>query len=565
VSTRSGAVALIIAAFAATTPARAQRVRGTLKDSVTNEPVIGAVVITSDSAGAFLARTISDEAGQFNVFRLRGAAKLHVVRIGFRPADASIPATDDSIAIRLAPIASLLRAVSSSSKRVCPGEKGNADALDLWEQARAGLLAGVAAREARPPRIRLRSFIRTYEPVRRRLVDQSADVKDVDESRSYVAARPAWAFASEGYMRENVDGSREYYAPDDFVLLDPSFAETHCLRVTAGDAAHASQIGIAFEPADGAGRDTLVEITGVLWMDQVHPALRSLEFHYTNLESYAKGSGGEIHFAVMPNGAPLIDRWTIHSAILATDEEDAPVKRRPSPRPMRTNVRLLGRQDFGGEVVAVEWSDGTHWGGSFAGVAGVVVDLTGARVSGARVWVRGTKDTATSKADGTFELPYLRPGKYVIVASDSTLAATGTPRTVPREIELFTQGTALKDVWLTVHPRSEVLSLMCPAKSYRPGTAVLVATITTSSGMPAAAAHVEVEITEPTATGDSVHRLQTSSGDAGPDGRFVVCGASLNQTLVIHASNGPETAAMTVDAWKDDVMAATLVLKPRQP
>jgi hypothetical protein len=566
VSARSGAVALLVAAFAATSPAPAQRVRGTLKDSLTSEPVIGAVITTSDSAGKFLARTVSDDSGQFSVYRMRGASKLHVVRIGFRPRDANFPVSDsDTLAIRMSPIASLLAAVSSNGKRVCPGEKGNGAALDLWEQARAGLLAGVVSREAHPPRVRLRAFWRTFDPVRRRLIDDSAEVKDVVADRSYVAARPAWAFAAEGYMRENVDGSRDYYAPDDAVLLDPSFVETHCLRVVSGDAAHASQVGIQFEPVEGSGRDTLVDITGVLWLDRAKPSLRSFEFHYTNLESYAKGSGGEIRFTPMPNGAPMIDRWTIHSAILAIDEEPAlnGLRRRLPPRPMRTNVRLLGRQDIGGEVAFIDWNDGTHWNADMPRFSGVVVDLNGARVAGARVWVRDSHDTTVTAADGTFLLPYVLPGKYVLVVSDSTLAGAGIARSIPQIVQLF--GPGLTDTWLTIHPRSEVLELLCPAKSYKPGTGVFVAKVTTRDGRPAEGAHIDVSARQAIVAGDTVMQTRSSSGEAGADGRFVVCGAALNQPLSVRATKGDEAAVAGVDVWKDDVVAATLVLKPRQP
>jgi len=566
VSARSGAVVFLVAALAATTPAQAQRVRGILRDSATAEPVSGAVVTTADSAGKFLSRTITDQQGQFDVFRLRGAARLRVVRIGYRPRDVTLPASDtDSLVIRLSQIPSLLAAVTASSKRICPGEQGGGAALDLWEQARSGLLAGVVSRETRPPRVRLRSFWRLFEPVRKRLVDDSIGVKDVRVERSYVAARPAWAFAAEGYMRENMDGSRDYYAPDDVVLLDPSFAETHCLRVAAADRAHPSQIGIGFDPVPDADRDTLVDVSGVLWLDEKKPSLRSFEFHYTNLESYAKGSGGEIHFALMPNGAPMIDRWKIHSAIIATDEEPGlnGIRRRPPPRSMRTNVRLLYWQDIGGEIAVVDWEDGTRWKANVPTFSGVVVDPAGARVGGAHVWVRESGDTAITASDGTFKLPWTAAGKYVLLASDSALAAAGISRSVPVPVQLAAPGAW--DVWLTIHPRSVVLPYVCPPKAYKPGTGVLIATVNDANGTPAAGVRIEIETRQAIVAGDTLIQSRTSSGNAGDDGRFVVCGAALNQPLLVRAIRGDESAVALIDQWKDEVMATILVLKPRPP
>jgi Carboxypeptidase regulatory-like domain len=566
VSARSGGVALFVAALVATTPAQAQRVGGTLKDSATKEPLGGAVVTTTDSAGVFLARSISDRAGRFAVFRLRGAAKIHVVRIGYRPYDEFFPLDGvDTMDVRMSPIPSVLAAVSSSSKRVCPGDKGSAAALDLWEQARSGLLAGVVTRETHPPRVRLRSFWRTFDPIRKRLLDDSVAIKDVVVDRSFVAARPAWAFAAEGYMREEVGGDREYFAPDDAVLLDPSFAETHCLRVVSGDAKHAAQVGIGFEPVDDPRRDTLVDVSGVLWMDQAKPALRSFEFHYTNLETYAKNSGGEIHFTAMPNGAPMIDRWTIHSAILATDEDNSlnGVRKRPPPRPMRTNVRLLAFQDVGGEVAFIDWGDGTKWNADLPRFSGVVVDPQGARVTGARVWVRGSIDTTTTGADGTFRLPYMYPGKYVVLASDSTLAPLGIARTVPTPVQMYAPG--IWDLWLTFHPRSAVLPLVCPAKSYQPGTGVLMAKVTFADGTPASGALIDVETKQTIVIGDTVTRPRRTIGEAGDDGRFVICGAALDQPMLVRATKGASSASATVETWKDDVISVTLVLGARQP
>ena len=563
---RSGGVVLIVATLVATTPALAQRVRGTLKDSATSEPIPAAVVTTTDSAGTQLARSVSDEHGRFDVYKVRRAAKFRVVRIGYRPRDVMLPNDDtDSLEVRLAAIPSLLSTVTASSKRVCPGETGSGGALELWEQARSGLLAAVVSRETRPPHVRIHSFWRTFEPVRKRLLDDSVVVKDLKVERSYVAARPAWAFAAEGYMRENFDGSRDYFAPDDAVLLDPSFAETHCLHVVTADKSHLSQVGIGFDPVPDTDRDTLVDLSGVLWIDEKQPSLRSFEFHYTNLESYAKGSGGEIQFALMPNGAPMIDRWKIHFALIATDEEPGGngLRRRPPPRPMRTNVRLLGWQDVGGEIAFIDWEDGTKWKANLPKFSGVVVDPKGARVGGARVWVRGTSDTAITAADGTFRLPFAGAAKVVLLASDSVLAAAGIALTVPTPFQMPALGNW--DVWLTLHPRSVVLPQLCPPNAYKPGTGVLFATVNNANGTPAAGVHIEVETRQAMVVGDTVMLPRKSAGTAGDDGRFVVCGAVLTQPLLVRAISGEESAEVRVDQWTDDVMAATLALRRRQP
>ncbi len=88
---RSLVVGAVLTALAAA-PALAQRVRGTLTDSSTREPITGAVVTISDSAGRFLARGIAGADGRFDVPRFPASKQIHVVRIGYRPIDATVPA-----------------------------------------------------------------------------------------------------------------------------------------------------------------------------------------------------------------------------------------------------------------------------------------------------------------------------------------------------------------------------------------------------------------------------------------------------------------------------------------
>ena len=120
-------------------------------------------------------------------------------------------------------------------------------------------------------------------------------------------------------------------------------------------------------------------------------------------------------------------------------------------------------------------------------------------------------------------------------------------------------------MWLTYHPRSEVLPYLCPAKAYKPGTGVLLATVTNANGTVAAGAHIDVETRQAIVVGDTVMRPRRSSGEAGDDGRFAICGAALNQPLLVRATKGAESAEALVEDWKDEVMVTTLVLKARQP
>ncbi|HTE45302.1 MAG TPA: carboxypeptidase-like regulatory domain-containing protein, partial [Gemmatimonadaceae bacterium] len=135
---RSGLVSLVACMVVAVSAAPAQRVQGTVRDSLSGIPIAGAVVWIADSSGASLARSIGDETGRFSIGRFRGSVRLHVLRIGFHPRDILLArdGSDSTMDVRLEGLPPNLATVSASTSRVCPGQKGSSQGLELWEQAR---------------------------------------------------------------------------------------------------------------------------------------------------------------------------------------------------------------------------------------------------------------------------------------------------------------------------------------------------------------------------------------------------------------------------------------------
>lgn len=554
-----------LALFIAMSAAQAQRVRGTVKDGVTGEAIAGAVVVLTDSAGRQLSRTIAGADGRFSLGRFALTRRMRVLRIGYRPRELVVAAADSVVDVRMEQVPIRLAAASAVEDRICPGDESRGAAYEIWEQARAGLLASVVARETNAPRVRLRSFRRTIDPISRRPVADTVEYREVVDSRSFIAARPAWVFAEYGYIRELGGGVRDYYAPDEVVMLDPTFADTHCLRVIEGRGPRKEQIGLAFEPIDTPERDTLVDVSGALWLDRTHLTIRDIEFRYTNLEPDARDAGGEIHYVTMPNGAPMIEQWMIHSPMLAFDVPTTPngLARREIPRTERRNARTIGLREIGGQVSFATWNDGRRWVSNLPRIEGTVVDSRGTPMRDAVVWLRDSRDTVRADARGRFEFPPMPPGEYVVMASDSVLAADGVVRAVPTRTVLFTDQSA--NVKLEFHPRSEVLRAVCPAKSYRLGTGVLLARVLDSRGMPAANAHVEVETLKLGAAGDTVLRPPLRYGVASDEGRFVVCGAEFDRSLVLRAFKGDEAAGIAINRWGDEVVSLSISLKPVKP
>ncbi len=569
---RKRVAAAAFVALAAASPALAQRVRGALTDSVTREPVTGAVVTISDSAGKYLARGIAGGDGRFDIPRFPGSRNVHVVRIGYRPIDAVVPAGDDTLDLRMRQIASQLAVVKSSGKRVCPGDSGNTQALQLWEQARSGFLASVVARDARPPNLRLNYFRVERDPVLRRVVDDSVWSKDLVGDQPFVAARSASAFETQGYMVEHLGGEREYFAPDENVLLDPAFAGSHCLRVTPTDGAHVGEIGIGFDPVE-AERDSLVDIRGVLWLDEKTLDLRTLDFDFTNLEKIRDAtSGGDVLFQSTPSGVPMIVRWTIQSPMIATDESSVSaegVRHSLPPRPQRSKFRVLGYQVLGAEVREVKWSDGAHWTPRLAAVTGLVTDLHGQLIRGAHVWMFGLSDTAVTDPKGVFRLP--RPsigGVFTIVAADSTLAAGGVNQTPPHLVTIRGDRALPSDITvdiLKMYPRKDALSAACPDGKYQPGEGVALLHVVDTLGAGVINARVDVETRQAIVVGDTLARPIHRAGRTDVQGRFLVCGAALYEPMSFRASLDDLHGEAAIERWTSDIVPIVIVLRHTAP
>lgn len=525
----------------------------------------------TDSAGALLSRSIGDAYGHYAVMRFTASARLHVIHIGYRPRDIAISRSlaDSIVNVKLEPIPATLSAVETSARRVCPGEADNGNALELWEQARAALTASVVARESNVPTLQMISFERNLDPITKRVRSHNSETKQIVADRSYVAGRPAWAFAAEGYMTEAPGAGRTFYAPNEDVLLDPSFVATHCLHLVVGGTAgtgvsHSDDVGIAFDPIEDDKRGDIVEVRGTLWIDRYRFELRSLEFTYTRLERAADRSDGMVTFQVMPSGAPMVKDWRIRSTAIAVDVPMRPetIRRREPDRADRTNVRTIGYREEGGVVAAATWADGTHWRGNLPRVVGVVADMKGTPAPRAKVWIRGTRDTVTTRDDGSFELPFVLPGIYTIVASDSTLGAQGISRTIPRIAALTNLTSTDSRVQLELHPRSEVLPTVCPNKSYKEHTGVVLVHVVDASGEDVENPRIDIETRQAIVAGDTVTRAVTRHADGDDEGHFHICGAALDQPMLIHATKDRATASALIEHWTDEVVAITLILRP---
>lgn len=541
---------LVILSVAVSAPLQSQQLRGVVRDSAASVPLAGAVVTELDSAGATVARAITDAGGRFSIVVAPRAASLRLIRIGYRPREVALPA-DGAVEFRLSMerLPPILDAVKVVGNELCPGSSDRGAAFQLWEQARAGLLATVVARELKPAYATTVVYESTLGPADERVRRQRKRLSRGMTTRPFVASAAPSFFARVGYMLED-GGNRIFNAPDADVLVDPSFATTHCFRLRAADAQHAGQLGLAFVPIPG--RDTLVDVAGVIWIDVRNPQLRSLEFAYTSLEPAAtqRGAGGAIVFRGMANGVSFIERWHLRLPVLETSGQPVrpTIRREGSPsaasRADRYDLRVAEINETGGMVIEASWPDSTRFAAPVSSVAGVVRRRDGGSATGTIVTLVGTPDTVRVGDGGAFSIATI-PGRYTIAAVDTLLASFVAPRSQSADVRISLG--AVTSVNLELPSISRVVADVCREDQGR-DAAIVVGAVSLAAGELPATAEIVATWQSDYSTGQSgalqvQSRTQVSSFD--DRGRFIICGVARERPVLLRLRSGTTPLADT--------------------
>jgi hypothetical protein len=534
----------------------AQRVKGTLHDSASTMPLNGAVVSVVDSTGAVTARAVVDGAGTFSLPLTAAAARLRVIRIGYRPRDVPLPSNrshgDVSVVVSLSRIPPILETVRVSGTELCPGSTDRGAAFQLWDQARAGLLATVVARETNPADVAALAYQRNVGPSDDLIMHQIAASRLGRTSRPFKAAAKPETFAKSGYIEQDSTGARTYYAPDEQVLLDESFAATHCFHIQPPDTAHVGQLGLAFTPA--RGRDTIVDVTGVIWMDAVTPAVRALDFRYTNLEPAAMNaaSGGHVEFQSLSNGVSFIDWWNLRFPLLsrvARASSMGPTPPETRRRRERVDYRVDQMVESGGEVLMSRWKDGTTWQSPNSGVAGTVTQRgSQAPIPFALVSLAGTADTAMADAQGRFDLAPIPAGHYSLVVRDTTLSGYVADRLAKRLVTVSRD--SLTPVTVELQSPTDLITALCKDQPARTAPSVILGHLDTPDPR-----GIEVRATwnALAARADANIAVETTTRESTVDdrGHFLICAPGRGQAVrlrVVREDVPADTSIVTNDS-----------------
>jgi hypothetical protein len=401
---------------------KAQTITGAVRDSTSRALVVGAVLEMRDAAGDVLSRTLTNSSGTFTIFADPRAARLKVVRIGFRPRDFRIQVDTlqgKFVEIDMARLPTMLDRIEVRAGAKCD-QRTNEAGQALLQQARAGLLATIVGREVNPAKLVRLSYERTFS-ARVDTIMPAVWIDSVNEAKTtFKAARRGADLVTRGFTADS-QGTGIYFGPDAETLLDPGFEAGYCFYVTE----RRGQIGLGFSPASSR-RIGRVDVEGVLWIDKDERALRSLEYRYVGVgrEAEANNVGGNLVYQETPNGTVIVSRWTLRLLKVRVDSQMYRYGRLPAGR--------IVVSEGGGLVARAEWPDGTKWSTQLGNLEVTAIDGESARrIPNAEVRLRKTNFVAMTDEHGVATFTNVFPGRYAIDVSNRELVDLGFVRDLP--------------------------------------------------------------------------------------------------------------------------------------
>jgi hypothetical protein len=505
----------LVAVLLLVRPLAAQTFHGTVRDSATRQPVAGAVVMALDSAGVVLGRRVTDERGEFRLSITGDARWARVVRIGFLPREIRAPSVDGDAAfdVSMVPVPTMLAAVTVRDESHCARRSDRAAALGLWEQARAGLLATVVARETNTATVHRLGFDRMMDETSDKIVHLNVTADSISgAAKSFNASHTAKEFVKTGFVVVDTSG-QSLFGPDADVLLDDAFASAYCFRIADPVKSRPREVGLAFAPASGSRPPEHIDIEGTLWVDTSARALRDIEFRYVGMPSITDKfrPGGRISFRQMPNGIVMIDRWYIRGVALTRDTID--IVGRPHQR------TWMNATETGGELARAAWPNGETWRASLGALRIHAVTLDGAPARGAAIALPGTQYRGAADSSGNLLIGELVPGPYAIDVIEPRIAALGI--WVPTPAKFVAARDSTFRATLTVPTAEDWVANRCiVARQWDVGDSVFViGRVVTPQGNPVA----DAKVTFAVKTDKGFWGLLDNFYTTGSDGVFQSC------------------------------------------
>jgi hypothetical protein len=498
----------------------AQTLAGVVRDSVSRLPVPGVIVILLDSAGGTAARNLANERGEYRVVLRDAARRARFVRIGFEPREIAIPAhrgADAVLDVAMFALPNMLQPVHVIANSLCAGKKDHASAMGLWEQARAGLLATVVARESNPARLYRLGYERVMDGNSSRIEMMRVRTDSADTAATtFFAAHSAKDLVRYGFSTDS-GSAGTFFGPDADVLLNDYFVGAYCFDVSSGGRSRPHQVGLRFAPAEH--RRERIDIDGTLWIDTLARALREVEFTYVGMSAGAMrfSPGGRISFRTMPNGVVLIDQWSLR---LVSARPDTVL----NPKGVVEFKNWLYADETGGELARVTWPDGTEWKAPLGTLRVKALNRDGTPAAGVVIALAATDYFGITDANGLVDIGELLPGPYAVRVIDPRVAPLGIGLSTPLRFTAARDTTTLAK--LTVSTAERFVADRCISSHQErvvpPGSSFVLGRAILPDGSPVVGATVSFAIRP---KGDSSVPWLWIKEDVktGDDGMFQAC------------------------------------------
>jgi hypothetical protein len=546
---RTGSTLLGVAALFVTLAAQAsgqsssQLVLGQIVDQQTAAPIQGVFVQLVDSAAQVRAGVLSDDAGRFILSApAPGRYTLRAERIGYAISlsDTLVVTAGRTLTYRFAvPVQaiSLEGLEVRGEKRCLMSQESGAATSVLWNEARKALDVVAWMEKQRGVPYQAAIWDRTRDLGTLHLQEGERRIAS-GFGRQAFASATAEDLATNGFVRQNSDGTVTYYGLDAQTLLSDTFLAGHCFRAVEPHKGEEGLIGLGFEPLKRGGPP---DIRGTLWLDRKTSELRYLEFEYTR-HLFAVGVaqshfGGRIEFLRMPNGAWIVRRWWLRMPLWGDPPGSRPVgalnrtlmTMRPDPL-MEARANGLRIHEQGAEIQfmprpASSTSEGT------VVLDGTVYDsVYGRPLVGATVFLADASGKAvTTDFLGRFHMSGLPAGHHMVDFFH--------PFTDSLQILAIA-----RPVTLTAARHTSVALAVPSSDGCHTGTdsgAIVGFVENAANGMPMAGVEVKSAWRTPdrAATGPWIEGADTTDAY----GRYLFCGVPLNDPLSLTPVHGATT------------------------
>ena len=507
----------------------AQVIRGTVVRPGSDIGIAGVVVLLVDSTGRVVARSLTDERGAYRVAGdAPGSYRIRTMRIGFRPASSEViplvAGQELTYRVSLASVPFVLDAMRVVGVNACRVRTDTAAATyAIWEQVRTALTATQISTGDRTLGATVVTYDRTLAADGRSVRSQQSQL-----NRSFGAqpwrAQSVAELRRLGYVVDDAQGGKTYYAPDLDVLLSDAFLDDHCFRISRDR--DAGRIGLEFEPA--SNRRELPDIRGTIWLNRNTSELDRLEFRYANVTRAQEDgrAGGEMAFVRMANGAWAISRWSIRMPVLERYQAGG-----FNGAAHSNEVRVSEIRIGGGELAVMTRARDTIWARAPLVLSGLIADSsTGRAVRDARVSLRGTAQNGVTDSEGRFSISGVLPGEYAIEVRTASLDAVGA---VHQSALTFTDGLA--PLTIRVPVAQQVAATLCGPRRESQDGIVLGTVSLRGDTIPPANVSVIATWTEigydVAPSGSKPNRSVEARTDG--TGRFRLCGVPLRKALVV--------------------------------